>query len=74
MGNMYFRFIIFFLQTNSSYRIILTQMIMLHMLLPKMMAKLHGPLIAMIQVSITLVVTLQVRPLRSTDRAGVEPR
>ncbi len=28
----------------------------------------------MIQVSISLVVTLHLRPLRSTDRAGVEPR
>ncbi len=28
----------------------------------------------MIQVSISLVVTLHLRPLRATDRAGVEPR
>ncbi len=27
-----------------------------------------------LQVSISLVVTLHLRPLRSTDRAGVEPR
>ena len=32
------------------------------------------PHLPMIQVSISLVVTLHLRPLRSTDRAGLEPR
>ncbi len=31
-------------------------------------------LVLMLQISISLVVTLQLRPLRSTGRAGVEPR